>query len=41
MKKGIDFKEITLIMEISDTKLNNFHGLKVTSNAQKNKYNWF
>jgi hypothetical protein len=22
-------------MEISDTKLNNFHGLKVTSNAQK------
>jgi hypothetical protein len=33
MKEGIDIKEITLIMEISDSKLNKFHTLKVTSIA--------
>ncbi len=35
MKNGIEIKEITLIIEIWDSKLNKFHTLKVTSNAQK------
>jgi hypothetical protein len=35
VKNGINIKEITLILEISDSNLNNFHVLKFISNAQK------